>query len=72
MSPSKEQVYIELMTVDELHGIFTTYEMRTRLDGPSRKEVEFKASKDINNFEALSKNHSKNWDDEKSLFIKKR
>ena len=50
------------MTVDEIHGIFTTYEMRTRQNGSSKKEAGFKS---------LSKNQSENLDDEESLFIKK-
>ena len=45
VSTLKEQWDLELMTVDELHGIFTAYEMRTGQDGPSRKEVAFKALK---------------------------
>ena len=53
---------LDLMTVDELHGIFTTYEMRTRQDGPTKKEATFNAS---------SKNQTENLDDEESLFIKK-
>ena len=52
------------MTVDELHGIFTSYEMRIRQDGPSKKEATFKASNDPNKSEALSKNQSENLDDE--------
>ena len=59
------------MTVDELHGMFIAYEMRTWQDEPSNKEATFKASKDPNNSEALSKNHLENLDDEESLFIKK-
>ena len=50
------------MIVDELHGILTTYEMRTRLNESSRKEATFKAS---------SKNQLENLDDEEALFIKK-
>ena len=50
---------IKLMTVDEIHGIFTSYEMRTRQNGSSKKEATFKA---------LSKNQSENLYDEESLF----
>ena len=32
------------MTVDELHGTLTTYEMRTKQEELSRKEAAFKAS----------------------------
>ena len=50
------------MTVDELHGIFIAYEMRTGQNEPSRKEAAFKA---------LSKNQLEDLDDEEALFIKK-
>ena len=50
------------MTVDELHRIFTAYEMKTGGNEPSRKEASFKA---------LSKNQLENLDDEEALFIKK-
>ena len=33
------------LTIDELHGILTAYEMRTGNENPLRKEVAFKASK---------------------------
>ena len=62
VSTLEERDDIELMTVDELHGIFTAYEMRTWQNGSSYKEETFKA---------LSKNQSEHLDDEESLFIKK-
>ena len=31
--------------MDELHGIFTTYEMRAEQENPNVKEASFKASK---------------------------
>ena len=31
--------------MDELHGIFTAYEMRTKQENPDIKETSFKASK---------------------------
>jgi hypothetical protein len=31
--------------MDELHGIFIAYEMRTEREYPSKKEASFKASK---------------------------
>jgi hypothetical protein len=31
--------------MDELHGIFTTYEMRTKQENPDVKEVVFKETK---------------------------
>ena len=53
----------KLMTVDELHGMFIAYEMRTWQDGPSRKEETFKASKELKKFESLSNRHSEKSDD---------
>ena len=35
---------LDTMTVDELHGILTAYEMRTKKEDPSGKEVAFKIS----------------------------
>ena len=46
---------LELLTVDELHGVFTAYEMRTKHNGPSRKETTFKATKQSKKYEALPK-----------------
>ena len=46
------------MTIDELHGIFTAYEMRIGQDGTSKKDTAFKIQ-------------SEDLDDEESLFIKK-
>ena len=59
------------MTVDELHGIFTTYEMIRRQNEPLIEEAVFKVSKETKMSEIPSKNHSENSDDEESLFIKK-
>ena len=50
------------MTVDELHGILTMYEMITGLNETSKKEATFKVS---------SKNQSENLDDEEALFVSK-
>ena len=50
------------MTVDELHGIFTAYEVRTGKHGSSKKEATFKV---------VTKIQSEDLDDEESLFIKK-
>jgi hypothetical protein len=36
---------LDSISMDELHGIFTTYEMRTEQENPNVKEVAFKASK---------------------------
>ena len=50
------------MKIDELHGIFTSYEMRTRQNESSKKEASFKAVSKIQ-FEDLY--------DEEALFINK-
>ena len=57
--------------MDEVHGIFISYEMRTKQNGTLRKEVAFKATKQLKKFEALPKNQSENSDDEEALFIEK-
>ena len=44
ISAIEERSDLDTMTVDELHGTLTTYEMRTEQEDPSRKEVAFKAS----------------------------
>ena len=62
---------LDIVTIDELHGILTAYEMRTGQNDPSRKEAAFKGIKDSKKFEAPSKNHSEISDDEEALFIKK-
>ena len=36
---------LDTLTVDQLHGIFTAYEMRTRNNKSSKDETTFKASK---------------------------
>jgi hypothetical protein len=41
----EEKEYLNSISMDELHGIFTTYEMRTDKENPDIKETFFKASK---------------------------
>jgi hypothetical protein len=45
ISALEERVDLDSISMDELHGIFTTYEMRTEQENPGIKEVAFKASK---------------------------
>jgi hypothetical protein len=45
ISSLEEKTYFDTISMDEVHGIFTAYEMRTKQDNPPRKEVTFKASK---------------------------
>ena len=44
VSNLEERDDIKKVTMDELHGILTAYEMRTGQNGSSRKEAAFKSS----------------------------
>jgi hypothetical protein len=48
--------------MDELHGIFTAYEMRTEQENPDVKEAAFKASKRSKKKEKQQEEHSSNSD----------
>jgi hypothetical protein len=45
ISTLEERLDLDSISMDELHGIFTAYEMRTEQENPDVKEVAFKASK---------------------------
>jgi hypothetical protein len=45
ISTLEERSDLNSISMDELHGIFTTYEMRTEQENPDVKEAAFKASK---------------------------
>jgi hypothetical protein len=45
ISTLEERSDLDSISMDELHGIFTAYEMRTEHENPYVKEVTFKASK---------------------------
>jgi hypothetical protein len=45
ISTLEEKSYLNSISMDELHGIFTTYEMRTEQENPDVKEATSKASK---------------------------
>jgi hypothetical protein len=45
ISTLEERSDLNSISMDELHGIFTTYEMRTEQENPNVKEATFKASK---------------------------
>ena len=51
---------LKKVTVDELHGILTTYEMRTGQDKNQKKEAAFNVT---------SKSQSKNLYDDEALFV---
>jgi hypothetical protein len=45
ISTLEERLDLDSISMDELHGIFTAYEMRTEQENPDVKEATFKASK---------------------------
>jgi hypothetical protein len=45
ISALEERADPNSISMDELHGIFTTYEMRTEQENPDTKEATFKACK---------------------------
>jgi hypothetical protein len=51
VSSIEEMKDLDSLTMDELHGILMTYEMRTEKENPSKKEASFKASKKTKNIE---------------------
>ena len=55
LSTLESQENLDKLTMDELHGILTTYEMRTTQERPSKNEATFKASKVSKNHEHVSK-----------------
>ena len=54
----RERKDLDKLIMDELHGILTTYEMRTKQEKPYRKEETFKASKKKNKNNQNSKSCS--------------
>jgi hypothetical protein len=54
VSAIEEMKDLDKLTMDELHGILTAYEMRTEKENSSKKEVAFKASKKTKNKEHKS------------------
>ena len=45
----EERTYLDSLSMDELHGIFTAYEMRIEQYNPIKKEATFKESKKTKN-----------------------
>jgi hypothetical protein len=45
ISTLEERLDLNSISMDELHGIFTAYEMKTEQENPDIKEAAFKASK---------------------------
>jgi hypothetical protein len=61
ISSLEERVDLDSISIDELHGIFTAYEMRNKWENPDIKEVAFKASKRSKQ-KGKKKEHSNNND----------
>jgi len=63
---------LEKLTMDKLHGIITTYEMRTWQEKTSKGETTFKVSKGTKNHEHVSNERkSDKSDEEEANFIQK-
>jgi hypothetical protein len=61
ISALEERVDLDLISMDKLHGIFTTYETRTEHENPDIKEAAFKAS-NRSKKKGKQKEHSNNSD----------
>jgi len=72
ISSLEERTNLDTLEMDELHGILTTYEMRTSEENSFRKEVAFKvAKKDKKKIEAETSSHEESEDDvEEANFVK--
>jgi hypothetical protein len=76
ISTLEERSHLNSINMEELHGIFTTYEMRTEQENLDLKEASFKASKRSNQKEKQQEEHSSNNDvseddEEVANFIKR-
>ncbi|KAH9293136.1 hypothetical protein KI387_041660 [Taxus chinensis] len=72
VSAIEEMKDLDKLSMDELHGILTAYEMRTESNRPSKKEAAFKVSKKEKIKEPESnENSSSEEDDKEALFIRK-
>jgi hypothetical protein len=62
ISALEERLDLDSIRMDELHGIFTAYEMRIEQENPDVKEASFKASKRSNQKKKEQKEYSSNSD----------
>jgi hypothetical protein len=67
VSTLEDREDLDKLTMDELHGILITYEMRTRKERPSKGETTFKASK--NHDHVPNENHSDISNEKEANFI---
>jgi hypothetical protein len=72
ISSIEDKSDLKTLTVDQLHAIFTTYEMRTRHDKSTKDETTFKASRtNTNQKKNPQSNHHEESDLEEANFIRK-
>jgi hypothetical protein len=62
ISALEEISYLNSIRIDELHGIFTAYEMRIEQENPDVKEASFKAYKRLKQKEKKQEEHRNNND----------
>jgi hypothetical protein len=62
ISTLEERSNLNSISMDELHGIFTAYEMRIEQENPDIKEAAFKASKNSKQKERKKEEHSSSSD----------
>ena len=71
ISTLEEQDDLDLMTMDQLHGILTAYEMRMGQNNTSKGEAAFKVTKKIKNQKQNTHtDHNEEHDVEEANFIK--
>jgi hypothetical protein len=47
ISALEERTYMDSISMDELHGIFTAYEMRTKQENPVTKEASIQSIQEV-------------------------
>ena len=68
ISTLEDREDLDKLTIEELYGILTAYEMRTGQDNSQKKEAAFKASKVAK--KSKTKIQSENSNDEEALLVK--
>ena len=72
ISTIEERDDLDLLTMDQLHGILTAYEMRMGQNNTSKGEAAFKVTKKIKNQKKNTQiDHNEAHDMEEANFIKK-
>ena len=72
ISTLEERADLDSISMDELHGIFIAYEMRTEQENPDIKEAAFKPSKRSKQKEHNNNNEFSKYDEEEvANFVRK-